>query len=154
MTDVDIALPSDWSEHVDETQRGSALVEFQHETDDGTTFIVSVLPRTTADEGYTLRLSTITQTPTHVRHDYTIDEYDSLEDAVDGTESFLEQLSHRLRDGSISSTDPAIDEIRNIIRAFTGERRFRAARRLIRRSRCFDLESRPFAPVSGRIFDR
>lgn len=135
MTNVEIDLPSSWTERSDETQHGSALVEYQHETGDKTMFIVSVLPRTADDKGYKLYLSTINPTSIHVRHDYPIEDYDSLEDAVDGAESFIEQVSHRLQDGSISSADPTIEEIRTTIQAFTDDQLFPSFRCLLRRFR-------------------
>lgn len=135
MPDVELEPPSDWTEYVDTTQPDSALVEYQYDSDDETTFIVSVLRRTTGDAGYQLTLSTITRTPARIRHDYPIDEYETLEEAVSGAESFLEQFSRRLRDGSISSHDPTIKEIEDTIQAFTAERQFSSVRRFLRRFR-------------------
>lgn len=125
VTDTDIDLPAGWAEKRDGSERGTAVVEYHCETADDTTFVVSVMPKT-ADEGFKLRLSTINSTSTHVRHDYPIDEYDAVEDVVEGAESFIEMFSQRLREGSISSAEPQIEAIRETIQAFKGNRVFRS----------------------------
>lgn len=134
MTDVEIDLPAGWTELSDEKQDGSALVAYQYGTGEETTFIVSILPRV-GERGYMLRLSTVDRTSTHVRHDYPVEEYDSLEVAVDGAESFLEHISQRLREDSMPAADPDIEAMRETIQAFTENRRFPAVRRLLRRFR-------------------
>lgn len=134
-TTVEIELPEEWGEQYDETQCGSAIVPYQHEAVAETTFIVSVLPRTANGGGYKLWLSTINPTSTPVRHDYPVDEYDSLDGAVDGAESFIAQFSQRVRDGAISTVDPKIEAIRETIQTFTGDRLFPSFRRLLRRFR-------------------
>jgi quercetin dioxygenase-like cupin family protein len=134
VTKGDSGLPPEWTERHDETRHGAAVVEYQHETADETTFIVSVTPRTDTGE-FTLRLSTIDPASTHVRHDYPVDEYDTVEEAAEGAESFVETLSQRLRAGSISSADPNIDAIRETIQAFRGNRGFPSVRQLLRRFR-------------------
>lgn len=85
MGETDIELPEKWVRKSDEAQCSTAIVEFELETTDGTTFIVSVMPKT-ADESFELRLSTInsTSTPTQTRHNYPIAEYDELERALRG----------------------------------------------------------------------
>lgn len=132
MTNIEIDLPADWSEKNHETQRSVAVVEYQHKTVKKNTFIVSVLPRPD-NEGYRLRLSTINPTSTHIRHDYPVDEYDTVEDAVEEAESFIEQFSQRLRDGFVSSADPEIEAIQDTIQAFTGNQLFPSIQRLFRR---------------------
>lgn len=134
MTETETDLPAEWIEKPDEAQRGPAIVEYQHETADETTFIVSVMPKT-ADEGFKLRLSTINPTSTHVRHDYPVEEYETQAAAVEGAESFIEEFSQRVREGSISSADPEIDAIRETIQAFKGNRLFPSIGRLLRRLR-------------------
>lgn len=134
MTDTDITLPAEWTKKREETQHSTAVVEYQHETADETTFVVSVMSNT-ADEGFNLRLSTINRTSTHVRHDYPVDEYDAIDDAVEGAQSFIEMFSQRLQEGSISSTDPEIEAIRETIETFRGDRVFPSIGRLLRRFR-------------------
>lgn len=134
VTNTDIDLPAEWIEKSEETQRGSAIVECQHETATETTYIVSVIPQT-ANKGFKLRLSTINPSSTHVRHDYPIEEYDTREDAVEEAESFIEEFSQRLQEGYISSADPEIEAIRDTIQAFKGNRLFPSIGRLFRRFR-------------------
>lgn len=135
MTSVEIDLPVEWTEKSSETRWRSTVVEYVYKTDDETTFIVSVLPQTEDEGGYKLHLSTIDPTSTQIRHDYLVYEYDSLKDAVAGTESFIEQLSLRLREESISSADPEIEAIRETIQAFRGNRLVPSLRHLLRRFR-------------------
>lgn len=132
MTNIETDLPVGWTEKSDDTRRDPAIVEYQYETADDTRFIVSVMPQT-AKEGYKLRLSTINPTSTHVRHDYPVDEYDAVEDAVEGAESFIDELSQRLQEGSISSADPEIEAIGDTIQAFRGNRLFPSVGQLLRR---------------------
>lgn len=121
MTDTDIDLPGEWTEKSDDTRPDPVIIEYQHETTDEIRFIVSVMPQS-AEEGFKLRLSTITPTSTHVvRHDYRVDEYDTPDAAVTGAESFIQEFSQRLRAGSISSADPEIEAIRDTIQAFRGK---------------------------------
>ncbi|WP_336331022.1 hypothetical protein [Haloarcula sp. CGMCC 1.2071] len=134
MTDTDIGLPAEWTRKREEAQHSTAVVEYQHETADDTTFVVSVMSKT-ADEGFKLRLSTINRTSTHVRHDYPVDEYDTVDDAVAGAQSFIEMFSQRVQEGSISAADPEIEAIRGTIEAFRGERVFPSIGRLLRRFR-------------------
>lgn len=131
MTDIDIDLPADWTERANETQRASALVEYQHTTDDQTKFIVTLLKPASDDGDYRLRLSIVNTTSAHVRHDYPVDEYDTREVASAATEAFIECLDRRLAEGAISPADPEIDEIRNTIADFTGVRLFPSVRQLI-----------------------
>ncbi|WP_049936724.1 hypothetical protein [Haloplanus natans] len=71
-------------------------MEYQHETTDETAFVLSITSRTDTGE-FALRLSTIDPASTHVRHDYPVDEYDTVEEAAEGAESFVETLSQRLQ---------------------------------------------------------
>lgn len=133
-TETGITLPAAWTAKRDAAQRGAAVIEYQRETSGETKFIVSVMPDA-ADEGFELWFSTIDRTSTRVRHDYPVEEYDVLEDAVEGAESFIEMFSQRLREGSVSALDPEHDGIRDTIRAFSGDRTFPSIGRLLRRFR-------------------
>jgi len=132
MTNIEADLPVGWTEKRNDTRRDPTIVEYQHETADETRFIVSVTPQT-AEEGYRLRLSTINPTSTHVRHDYPVDEYDAIDNAVEGGESFIDELSQRLQEGSISPVDPQFKSIRDTIQAFRGNRLVPLISRLLRR---------------------
>lgn len=135
MTNTGGELPSGWTEQRDETQHEPTAVEYRHETTDDTIFIISVRPDAANEGRFELRLSTIDPTSTHVRHDYPIDDYDALEAAIDEAESFVDVLSERLRKGTISSADPDIGAIREMIREFTDDRRRFSVRRLFQRFR-------------------
>lgn len=62
----------------------------------------------TADRGFKLQLPAINRTSTHVQQDYSIDEYDAVDDAVEGTQPFIEMFSQRVREGSILPSAPKI----------------------------------------------
>lgn len=132
MTDTDIALPAEWTKKPEETQHNTAVVKYQHKTAEDTTFVVSVMSKS-AERGFKLQLSVINRTSQHVRHDYPIDDYDAVEDAVEGAQSFIEIFSQRLQEGSISSADPEIEAIRETIETFGGNRVFPSIERLLRR---------------------
>lgn len=119
MPDVDIELPAGWIERTESTHRAAARIEYEYETADETIFIVSILPKTIGTGEFQLRFSTIDLTATHVRHDYPIDDYESLEAAVDDAESFIEVFSQRLWNGSISSVHPEMDAIRDTIQSYS-----------------------------------
>lgn len=97
MPNVALELPSGWTEQRDETLHGPAIVEYRHETEENTIFIVSVLPTTTDGKRFKLRLSTINPTSSHIHHSYLIDDYDSLEEALDEAEMFIKMFSKRLQ---------------------------------------------------------
>lgn len=119
MTEFEIELPPGWSEHSEESQRRSTVAKYQYTTAADTRFVVSLLKHPSNTDGYKLRLSTIIPLPTHVRHDYPVEEYDTRADAFEGVESFLEHISVQLHDGSVSHDEPRIEEIRGMIQDFT-----------------------------------
>lgn len=135
MTDFEIDVPGTWQDRSEASQQTNVIAEYQRETSETTTFIVSVARPPGIKEEYELRVSTVNLTSTHLRHDYPVERYESRTDAIGGTESFLEQLSRQLRGGSISSDDPEMEEIRAAIRDVTGNRSFLPVRRLVRRIR-------------------
>ncbi|WP_152420653.1 hypothetical protein [Halorubrum tebenquichense] len=131
---TNIGIPTAWTKKREEGRYSAAVVEYHHEIADETLFVVSVIPK--IDDGkFELRLLAINRTSTHVRHDYPIDEYDTVEDAVEGAESFIEMLSQRLAEGSLSPSDPQIEAIRETITTFRGDRSLPTIGRLIRRFR-------------------
>lgn len=74
----------------------------------------------TDDKGYQVRLSTITRTSTKVRHDYPVEEYNSGAMAMTGAVSFIDHFTGRLREGSVSKTEPKVNIVRETIQDFTG----------------------------------
>ncbi|MFC4407932.1 hypothetical protein [Haloarchaeobius iranensis] len=134
MTDTDIALPAEWTKKREEAQHRTAVVEYQHETAEDTTFVVSVLSKP-ADKGFKLRLSAINRTSTHVRHNYPVEEYDTVDDAMEGAQSFIEMFSQRVQEGSVSAADPELEAVRETVETFRGEQIFPSIGRLLRRLR-------------------
>ena len=132
---ADIDLPTGWTESPDEEQREHAVVEYRHEMDGGTTFLVSVFRRSVDTDEYLLHVSTINPASTPNRHDYPVESYDSRTEAIEAAESFLGFFSRRLRDRLISPDDPDIDEIQDAIVEFTGPCFFPSLRDLVRRLR-------------------
>lgn len=110
-------LPPGWTRDcesgVDRTE-----VVYRYETDSQTKFVVSVRHDESA---YTLHLSTIDPSSTHIRHDYPVTTYDTVEAARSGAESFLTMVTEEVQEGRISAVDPGIDEIRRTIDEFNGE---------------------------------
>lgn len=135
MTDIDIDTPSAWRRHSDEEKSDSAIVEYERKTADGMTFIVSVSQRTVDTEEYLLHLSTINPRSTPVRHDYPIEEYETREEAITEAEAFIQHLSRQLHTGAVSSADPTIDEIQEMIQEFTDAGFFPPLHHLVRRLR-------------------
>ena len=131
---TNISIPAAWTKKREEGRYSAAVVEYHHEIADEALFVVSVIPKTD-DEKFELRLLAINRTSTHVRHDYPIDEYDTVEDAVEGAESFIGMFSQRLAEGSLSSSDPQIEAIRETITTFRGDRSLPTFGRLLRRFR-------------------
>lgn len=133
MTENKIELPPEWSEQPEESQRGTAVAEYRHTTVEGTAFVVSVFQRSSDAGGYKLQLSTSAPISNGVHHDYPVEEYETRVDAFEGAESFIEHISVRLLDGSISHDDPEIEEIRGMIQDFSGGQLFSSIRQLVRR---------------------
>jgi hypothetical protein len=134
MTNTNTELPEEWTKKPEEDGYSTGIFEYQRETADETTFVVSVISKTDNEE-VRLRLSTIDRTSAHMRHDYLVDEYETVEDAVEGAQSFIDMFSQWLQDGSISSTNPEIEAINEIIETFRGEQALPLIGRLLRRFR-------------------
>ncbi|ELY72194.1 hypothetical protein PNP85_05950 [Halobacterium salinarum] len=131
---MELKLPSGWSQRPDEEQQRSALVEFQCAPSTTTTFVVSLLQRSADAEEYTLQLSTINRTAaTHIRHDYSLEEYRTQDAALTAAESLITSLDTRFRDGAISPADPTLEEIDEILQEATESHRFPRIRRFFRR---------------------
>lgn len=98
MTDskLNIDLPPKWDKRTDDCQQGRAEAEYQYQTTEETTFIVSIHRQIADTEGYELRLSTINLTSNQIRHDYPIKEYERQATVFGGAESFIEHLAVRL----------------------------------------------------------
>lgn len=135
MTDLDIDPPEGWSVHRPDDQRETVLIEYRRQTAGRMTFVVSIREWARDTDGYKLRLSAINPTVTHLHHNYPVDEYDSKAEAVAGAESFIEHFSDRLREGSVSTTEPQIEEIRRAIREFTDGGLFSTVQRFVHRLR-------------------
>lgn len=93
-------------------------VAYRYETDSETEFVVSVRDD---ESDYTLHLSTINPSSTHIRHDYPVATYDTVDAAESSAKSFLAVVTEELQEGRITAADPAVDEIRRTIDEFTGE---------------------------------
>lgn len=131
MTELDIDLPPDWTAQSTDALSGGAMAEFQRTSSTGTRFIVTVR-RPSDVEGYKLRFSTIVPGSRQIRHDYPVQEYETRTDAFEGAEAFIEHVSTRIREGSLSSDDPTIEATRATIRNFTDPRPFASVRKLVR----------------------
>lgn len=131
MSNAEGGLPAEWTRTSDDRARDPAVVEYQYETPNGTRFVVSVMPQN-VEQGYKLRLTTINPTSRHVRHEYPIDEYDTLEAATEEAELFIDGLTQGLRSGSISSTNPDIMSMRSAIQAFRENRSVSSISRVLR----------------------
>lgn len=138
---VDVDLLTDWVERPDEQQQESAIVEYEHSTEEKTTFIVSLLLQKPDAARYKLRLSVINSISTQIRLDYPITEYETQVKAIKGTEAFLDHLSVRLQEEWISRDNPDIENIRETIQDFTGERLFPSLRRFGRQVRRKSIDS-------------
>lgn len=131
VTDLEIELPPDWEVRSSDARTGETLAEFQRESPAGTRFVVAIR-RPSDVAGYELRFSTIVPGSRQMRHDYPVEEYETRTDAFEGAEAFIEHVSTRIREGSLSSDDPTIEATRAAIRDFSDPRPFSALRRLVR----------------------
>lgn len=61
-----------------------------------------------------------TRAPTPV-FEYTVAEYDTLAEAIQGAESFIQEFSQQLEEGAISPADPEIEAIQETIYVFRGQ---------------------------------
>lgn len=131
MSDAEITLPEGWTRVREETQHSLVVVEYQRETMDDSEFVVSVVADPEKD-GFDLQLATISFSPTRVRHEYVVGNYETLEEAVYGAESFIELLSHRMQTGEISSVNPQVETIQQTVESFKSSQGFPNIGRLIR----------------------
>ncbi|MBO4248994.1 hypothetical protein IL252_14325 (plasmid) [Halomicrobium sp. IBSBa] len=107
------------------------LAVFQYQSPNDTTFIVAVQQPEEID-GYQLRLSTVVPGSKQIRHDYPVQTYETQAAALAGAEDFIEQLSTRFRDGSLSRDSPSIEATQAAVRDFADHRPFPLFRRLVR----------------------
>lgn len=135
MAEIDLKLPQEWTERSVDEGGEQAVAKYHYETAEKTTFIVAVTQQASDPGKYKVRLSTISPTSTPVRHDYPVQEYETLSEAVEGTQSFLNQIASRLDNDEISRDDPSIEEIRSVIRDFSTGDGLLPVRRLIQRLR-------------------
>lgn len=131
MSKLDIDLPSDWTERTADEQSKGTLVEYQLQSNADTIFMLAIR-RPSDVEGYKIRLSTVTPGLKPTRHDYSVEEYETSTAALKGSEAFLEHLSTRFREGSLSRDDPGIEATRATIQDFTDHRPFSSIRRFVR----------------------
>lgn len=122
MSEADVDLPAGWSPRLDKTPDSRTFAAFEYRTGTDTTFLVTIDPRS-EDPGYKLRLSTITPGSTNPRHDYHVSTYDRRENALDGAQTLIEELTNRIARGELSASEPAIDEINDAIENVTTEKR-------------------------------
>jgi hypothetical protein len=115
MTDSEFNLPSDWR-IVESANRTDSDIKFRFRTATGTTFTVEVVSNPHVSNAHQLRLST--NTPTNVRHNYLIDSYESHESAVSAAESFTNHLARRIRQNKLSASDPSVNAVQEVIKAF------------------------------------
>lgn len=130
MTDTDFDLPSDWVEQSLEDTGERQLVQVQRTTANGTSFIVAVLSATNTDQ-YVLRFSTIEPQAIPTRHDYRVQTYGSRDEVLAAADSFVDHVDGRLRDETISATNPDIASIEEMIQAFRGTALPEMLRRLV-----------------------
>lgn len=130
MTGFEIDLPPEWTKRTGETDRDSAVAEYQYATADDVPLIVSIVPRADG-KAYNLHLLTSNSTRTPCRQAFPVKEYGSRPAAVAGAESFIDHLSLHLQNGSMSSANPGTGEIRAVLREFSDEPRFSSIRHLI-----------------------
>lgn len=135
MTDIELELPPGWSETTEDDRGETVIAEYHHESTADTTFIVAINRPVSGPERYTVQLSTVDPTSMPTRHDYPVAEYDTLAAAVEGAQSVIDRLAAQLEDGTISSKDPSIEEIREFIRSFDREGRLLPLRDIILRFR-------------------
>ena len=131
MSESTINLPADWTERAAEQQSEQTLAEFRSQTDTDTTFTVSI-HRPSDVEGYRMRFSTFVPESKQPRHEYPVAEYETRTAALEATESFIDHVTARFRDGSLSRDEPDIDAVRTTIEDFTHHRPFASIRRLTR----------------------
>lgn len=117
MTEIDISPPPAWSRTSGTTQDSVADIEYEHEPVADTTFIVSLRPKINA-KGYVLQFSTIARSRTTVRHDYRVDEFERVKAAERAAQTFMQTISQRVREGTISPDEPEIDAIQETIRSY------------------------------------
>lgn len=120
MPEVDIDLPAGWALRLDQTPNRRTFAAFEYRAEPDTTFLVTIDPRP-EDPGYTLRLSTITPESTNPRHEYHVRTYDRRENALDGAQSLIDELTHRIVSGELSASEPTITEINDAIENATTE---------------------------------
>jgi hypothetical protein len=126
---LDVDLPSKWHvEHPDGQPDSVARLHLRTAT--GTTFVVAVVPDPSDGASYRLRLST--ETPTNVRHDYPVGEYESREAAVSAARSFVEHLTRRLRQDRLAASDPSIEAVRQTIQSFRDDSLLASLHRTLR----------------------
>lgn len=119
MTEPNTDLPLEWSVVPPAEQQESVLVEYRYQPDGETTFLVSVLSPASRGPLYELRLSTITQQPQALRHDYPVAHYETREKAHENAIAFINYLTTKFEQGTLSRTDPEIDAIRSVISGFS-----------------------------------
>jgi len=135
MVDTEIDTPPGWEEQTGEERRGDTICGYQYVTDEEVRFVVSVLEPAVYEDTNRLRFATVDPTGTHIRQDYPVEEYESIEAAIRAAESLIEHISLRLEEGSISASEPEVASIRDAIQDFTGHPLFPSLQHLIRRLR-------------------
>lgn len=128
---TEIDLPSGWVRRTADERSRKTIAEYKLESEEGTTFTV-VVRRPSDVEEYGLRLSTAIPESKYKHHSYPVQEYETRTAALEGAEAFIEHLSTRFREGSLSRDDPGIEATRAAIRDFTGHSSFPSIRRLVR----------------------
>lgn len=131
VTEQVVDLPSEWTVRTADERSTGSLAEYQLRSDEGTTFVVTVRRPTDAEE-YGMQLSTIVHGETQQRHDYPVREYETRTAALDGAEAFIEHLSTRFQEGTLSRDDPTIEATKAAVEEFTDHRPFASIRRLAR----------------------
>lgn len=127
MTDAaDVDPPEGWRVSGDD---GAVDTAVRYEAATGTAFVVAVVDRSDGDQ-VLVRFSTVT--PTNVRHDYPVAEYESRADAVAAAEAFAEHVARALRQDRLSSSSPGVDASRRVVESFDDGSVLDALRRRLR----------------------
>lgn len=134
MSEINPKLPPEWTDRPIDDLSG-AIAAFEHETSEASRFVVSINQQTSDPDQYKLQLSSIELASTPTRHDYLVEEYDDMAEAVEATQEFLRLFTNRLKDGSVSKEDPTIDDVQSVIRKFTTEYQPLSLKGLIQRLR-------------------